>query len=108
VAKRPNSLYVVNQRKEQDWQKIKGEYIHSLGDDLDVLIVGAFLSDGFKRGGKLSHFMCAVLDETSVQPVSCVSESRAHALKNRPMSSKIRLSSSPVLVSSPLTNLALA
>ncbi|KAJ3026431.1 UNVERIFIED_CONTAM: DNA ligase (ATP) [Siphonaria sp. JEL0065] len=63
VIKNPDSSYLLNDRGGQ-WLKVKPDYIDSLGDDLDLVLVGGFYGTG-RRGGKLSHFMCAVLDDSS-------------------------------------------
>ncbi|KAJ3298780.1 DNA ligase (ATP) [Rhizoclosmatium sp. JEL0117] len=62
VIKSPESVYLLNDRGGQ-WLKVKPDYIDSLGDDLDLVLIGGFYGQG-RRGGKLSHFMCAVLDDS--------------------------------------------
>ncbi|KAJ3326597.1 DNA ligase (ATP) [Blyttiomyces sp. JEL0837] len=63
IIKSPVSQYQLNDRGG-DWMKLKPDYIASLGDDIDLLLVGAFFGSG-RRSGKLSHFMCAILDDSS-------------------------------------------
>ncbi|KAJ3032631.1 DNA ligase (ATP), partial [Rhizophlyctis rosea] len=60
MVKNPTSPYVPSSRGE--WLKIKPDYIDALGDDLDVILVGGFYGEG-RRSGKLSHFMCAILED---------------------------------------------
>ncbi|KAJ3104667.1 DNA ligase (ATP) [Phlyctochytrium bullatum] len=60
LIKNPAALYRLNERGEE-WLKIKPDYIDNLGDDVDLVLVGGFFGTG-RRSGKLSHFMCAVLD----------------------------------------------
>ena len=60
MIKSPASTYIPSSRGE--WLKIKPDYIDALGDDLDVILVGGFYGEG-KRGGKMSHFMCAILED---------------------------------------------
>ncbi|KAJ3068801.1 DNA ligase (ATP) [Podochytrium sp. JEL0797] len=60
VIKDPESHYHLNDRSGL-WLKVKPDYIDSLGDDLDLVVVGGFYGTG-RRGGILSHFLCAVLD----------------------------------------------
>ncbi|KAJ3277612.1 DNA ligase (ATP) [Borealophlyctis nickersoniae] len=60
MIKNPLSYYTPSGR--QDWLKIKPDYIDALGDDLDVVLVGGFFGEG-RRGGKMSHFMCAIGEE---------------------------------------------
>ncbi|ORX53424.1 ATP-dependent DNA ligase [Piromyces finnis] len=61
VIKDPNSTYELGTRSKR-WIKIKPEYINSLCDELDVLIVGGYYGNGYRRG-KISHFLCAVLKD---------------------------------------------
>ncbi|KAJ3103023.1 DNA ligase (ATP) [Phlyctochytrium planicorne] len=61
MIKNPRTPYVLNDRGES-WLKIKPDYIDSLGDDVDLLLIGGFFGSG-RRSGKLSHFMCALLEE---------------------------------------------
>jgi len=61
VIKDPNSTYELGTRSKK-WIKIKPEYVNSLCDELDVLIVGGYYGNGYRRG-KISHFLCAVLKD---------------------------------------------
>jgi len=61
VIKDPNSNYELGTRSKR-WIKIKPEYVNSLCDELDVLIVGGYYGNGYRRG-RISHFLCAVLKE---------------------------------------------
>jgi len=61
VIKDPNSNYELGTRSKK-WIKIKPEYVNSLCDELDVLIVGGYYGNGYRRG-KISHFLCAVLKD---------------------------------------------
>ncbi|KAI8611855.1 ATP dependent DNA ligase domain-containing protein [Chytriomyces sp. MP71] len=61
VIKNPEGSYLMNDRGG-DWLKVKPDYIDSLGDDVDLVLIGGFYGTG-RRGGKLSHFMCAVVDD---------------------------------------------
>ncbi|KAJ3391874.1 DNA ligase (ATP) [Entophlyctis sp. JEL0112] len=63
VVKDPDSDYLLNDRSG-DWLKVKPDYIDSLGDDLDLVLIGGFFGSGY-RAGKLSHFMCAIVDDSS-------------------------------------------
>ncbi|KAI8841284.1 hypothetical protein BC829DRAFT_446750 [Chytridium lagenaria] len=58
VIQDPTSPYLLNERGDS-WLKLKPDYIDSLGDDVDLLLVGGFFGTG-RRSGKLSHFMCAL------------------------------------------------
>ncbi|KAK3736164.1 hypothetical protein QZH41_015551 [Actinostola sp. cb2023] len=59
VIKSPTSVYKPNVRNGSGWLKIKPEYVDSLSEDLDVLIIGGYFGVG-RRSGMVSHFMCAV------------------------------------------------
>eukprot|EP00795_Rhopilema_esculentum_P013203 gene13203-4019_t len=59
VIKDPESIYKPSKRKGSGWLKIKPDYIDSLSDQLDVLIVGGYYGVG-RRGGMVSHFLCAI------------------------------------------------
>ena len=65
VLKNPRSAYRLNQRND-DWMKVKPEYMTEFGEDLDCLIVGGYYGSGH-RGGRLSSFMCGLrVDENQV------------------------------------------
>ncbi|KAG1700928.1 DNA ligase 4 [Nymphon striatum] len=58
VVKNPLSLYKPNTRKG-GWLKIKPEYVDSIIDQLDLIIVGGYFGEG-RRSGMISHFLLAV------------------------------------------------
>ncbi|KAF8451829.1 ATP dependent DNA ligase domain-containing protein [Terfezia claveryi] len=58
VIKNPLSMYRLNERND-DWMKVKPEYMTEFGEDLDCLIVGGYYGSG-RRGGFLSSFLCAL------------------------------------------------
>lgn len=60
MVKDPASVYKPDKRGE-GWLKIKPEYVDGLMDELDVLIVGGYWGKG-RRGGMMSHFLCAVAE----------------------------------------------
>jgi len=60
MVKDPVSVYKPDKRGE-GWLKIKPEYVDGLMDELDVLIVGGYWGKG-RRGGMMSHFLCAVAE----------------------------------------------
>lgn len=60
MVKDPSSIYRPDKRGE-GWLKIKPEYVDGLMDELDLLIVGGYWGKG-RRGGMMSHFLCAVAE----------------------------------------------
>ncbi|KJE94264.1 ATP dependent DNA ligase [Capsaspora owczarzaki ATCC 30864] len=58
MVKNMKSTYAPDKR-DGGWYKIKPEYGDSFAE-LDVLIVGGYYGIGKRRGGMVSHFMCAV------------------------------------------------
>lgn len=63
VLKNPRSAYRLNERND-DWMKVKPEYMTEFGESLDCLIVGGYYGSG-KRGGGLSSFLCGLrVDES--------------------------------------------
>ncbi|XP_077869976.1 DNA ligase 4-like, partial [Saccoglossus kowalevskii] len=46
LVKNPSATYRPDKRKGSGWFKIKPEYINSLVDELDLLIVGAYYGKG--------------------------------------------------------------
>lgn len=66
VIKNLDSPYVLHGR-EDDWIKVKPEYMDSLGEEVDVLVMGGFWGSG-SRGGTIGSFVCGVLDEEDGKP----------------------------------------
>ncbi|KAG2236091.1 hypothetical protein INT48_006107 [Thamnidium elegans] len=62
VIKDPSSKYVLNSRLPS-WIKFKPEYIDSMAENCDLLVVGAKYGSG-KYGGILRQLLCAVRDDT--------------------------------------------
>jgi DNA ligase-4 len=58
VLKNPRSPYRLNDRND-DWMKVKPEYMTEFGENLDCCIIGGYYGSG-KRGGGLSSFMCGL------------------------------------------------
>lgn len=58
VLKNPRSSYRLNERND-DWMKVKPEYMTEFGENLDCLIIGGYYGSGH-RGGRLSSFMCGL------------------------------------------------
>ena len=76
VLKNPRSPYRLNERND-DWMKVKPEYMTEYGESLDCLIIGGYYGSG-RRGGTLSSFLCGLkVDENDIQkganPMKCVS-----------------------------------
>ncbi|KAF3930625.1 hypothetical protein ABW19_dt0205583 [Dactylella cylindrospora] len=58
VIKNPRSMYHLGDRND-DWIKVKPEYMKELGENFDLLIIGGYYGQG-RRGGRLSSFMCGL------------------------------------------------
>ena len=58
VLKNPRSRYSLNQRND-DWIKVKPEYMTEFGEALDCVVIGGYYGSG-KRGGGLSSFLCGL------------------------------------------------
>jgi len=58
VIKNPRSAYHLNERND-DWIKVKPEYMTEFGESLDCLIIGGLYGSG-RRGGSLSSFLCGL------------------------------------------------
>ncbi|KAI0123898.1 DNA ligase I [Xylariales sp. AK1849] len=58
VLKNPRSVYSLNQRND-DWIKVKPEYTKEFGENVDVVIIGAYYGTGH-RGGRHSSFLCGL------------------------------------------------
>ncbi|KAI0343258.1 DNA ligase 4 [Trametopsis cervina] len=61
VLKHPESEYVLNGRNK-DWIKIKPEYMDSMGESVDVLVVAGNYGTG-RRAGGVSTLICAVRED---------------------------------------------
>lgn len=59
VIKKPLSLYRLNDRND-DWIKVKPEYMNEFGENLDCLVVGGYYGTGRRGKGTLSSFLCAL------------------------------------------------
>ncbi|KAI4210026.1 MAG: hypothetical protein LQ351_007076 [Letrouitia transgressa] len=76
VLKNPRSSYRLNDRND-DWMKVKPEYLTEYGEALDCIVIGGYYGSG-RRGGYLSSFLCGLrVDENQVQrganPMKCYS-----------------------------------
>jgi DNA ligase-4 len=58
VLKNPRSMYRLNSRND-DWLKVKPEYMSEFGESLDCVIIGGYYGSG-RRGGRLSSFLCGL------------------------------------------------
>ncbi|KAF2271445.1 DNA ligase-like protein [Westerdykella ornata] len=59
VLKNPRSSYRLNERNE-DWAKVKPEYMSEFGESLDCVVIGGYFGSGH-RGGAHSSFLCGLL-----------------------------------------------
>lgn len=76
VLKNPRSMYCLADRND-DWIKVKPEYMTEYGEALDCIVIGGYYGSG-KRGGGLSSFLCGLrVDDVQVQqganPQKCLS-----------------------------------
>lgn len=63
----PRSIYRLNDRND-DWMKVKPEYMTEFGESLDLLVLGGYWGSG-KRGGILSSYLCGVrVDGNHLKP----------------------------------------
>ncbi|KAK1828475.1 hypothetical protein QBC39DRAFT_385030 [Podospora conica] len=58
VLKNPRSRYRLNSRNN-DWIKVKPEYMSEFGESLDCVVIGGYYGSG-RRGGTLSSFLCGL------------------------------------------------
>ncbi|KAK3322207.1 hypothetical protein B0H66DRAFT_574522 [Apodospora peruviana] len=58
VLKNPRSVYQLNSRNN-DWIKVKPEYMSEFGESLDCVVIGGYYGSG-RRGGTLSSFLCGL------------------------------------------------
>lgn len=58
VLKNPRSDYKLNSRND-DWMKVKPEYMEEFGESLDCTVIGGYYGSGH-RGGNLSSFLCGL------------------------------------------------
>jgi DNA ligase 4 len=66
ILKNPRSMYCLNERND-DWMKVKPEYMTEFGESLDCLIIGGYYGSGH-RGGNLSSFLCGLrVDQSHIQ-----------------------------------------
>lgn len=64
VLKNPRSTYRLNERND-DWIKVKPEYMTEYGEALDCVVIGGYYGSGH-RGGRVSSFLCGLrVDETA-------------------------------------------
>lgn len=59
ILKDMDSPYLIGEgsRKEARWVKLKPDYIDSLSETLDLVVLGAYYSKSRARGGTLNHFL---------------------------------------------------
>jgi DNA ligase-4 len=58
VLKNPRSAYKLSERND-DWWKVKPEYMTEFGEALDCVVIGGYYGSGH-RGGVLSSFLCGL------------------------------------------------
>ena len=50
MIKRAESPYKPNERAQNNWIKLKGEYIDSIGDTLDLIVIGGYFGERKRIG----------------------------------------------------------
>ncbi|CAI6332252.1 unnamed protein product [Periconia digitata] len=65
VLKNPRSMYRLNDRNN-DWIKVKPEYMSEFGESLDCVVIGGYFGSGH-RGGVHSSFLCGLLINKEAQ-----------------------------------------
>ena len=58
VLKNPRSMYRLNERND-DWIKVKPEYMTEFGEALDCIVIGGYYGSG-SRGGQISTLLCGL------------------------------------------------
>lgn len=76
VLKNPRSAYRLNSRNN-DWVKIKPEYMDGFGESLDCIVIGGYYGRG-NRSGVLGSFLCGLrVDKNHIDkgahPMKCYS-----------------------------------
>ncbi|QBZ59634.1 hypothetical protein PoMZ_04596 [Pyricularia oryzae] len=76
VLKNPRSVYRLNSRNN-DWIKVKPEYMSEFGESLDCVVIGGYYGSGH-RGGTISSFLCGLrVGENHIKaganPEKCIS-----------------------------------
>ena len=76
VIKSPRSMYRLNERND-DWIKVKPEYMTEYGEALDCIVIGGYYGSGH-RGGTLGSFLCGLrVDQNQIDrgalPTKCYS-----------------------------------
>ena len=68
VLKNPRSTYRLNERND-DWIKVKPEYMDEFGESLDCVVIGGVFGSG-RRGGFHSSYLCGLLVDKDALPGS--------------------------------------
>ena len=66
VLKNPRSMYRLNERNN-DWMKVKPEYMSEYGESLDCVVIGGYYGSGH-RGGAHSSFLCGLRMKQHAKP----------------------------------------
>jgi DNA ligase-4 len=70
VVKNPRSRYRLGDRND-DWIKVKPEYMAEFGEEFDVVVIGGFYGQG-SRGGFMASFLCGVPFGDADNPQKCL------------------------------------
>jgi DNA ligase-4 len=70
VVKNPRSRYWLGARND-DWIKVKPDYMAEFGEEFDVIVIGGFYGQG-SRGGFMASFLCGVPLGDAANPQKCL------------------------------------
>lgn len=90
VLKNPRSEYRLNDRND-DWIKVKPEYMTEFGESLDCVIIGAYYGSG-KRGGGHSSFLCGLKPPSRPAALSRASQASQGSQSQRELNPQFTLS----------------
>merc|ERR1712157_249488 len=62
IIKNMDSVYECNKRGNE-WIKLKPDYVDSMCDTFDLLILGGYYGEGKSRVGDISHFLLGIKND---------------------------------------------
>ena len=70
ILKKPDSLYVPDQRTNGGWYKIKPDYLEGLNDTIDAVVLGGYYGTG-RQSGSICSYLCGLRNEAGVYLSFC-------------------------------------